>query len=103
MKFRLLSVTCLAAFISCICINDADAWGTRAQRAIAAMAIQKIQDDFPDTFSPEDANYMQDVLRGCVDGVAVLSGAVPLGSDVETVAAVDSEICTARRQRSDRQ
>ena len=99
MKFRLFTVTWLAVVVSCICINDADAWGTRAQRAIAAMAIQKIQNDFPDTFSPEDANYMQDVLRGCVDGVAVLAGSVPLGSDAETVAAIDSEIQLLRDAR----
>jgi tetratricopeptide (TPR) repeat protein len=99
MKFRCITVAFLALFISSLFVQDAHAWGTRAQRAIVGMAMQKIQDDFPDTFRPEDTSYLQDVLRGCVDGASGLSSDVPLGTDAETVAAVNSEIQLLRDAR----
>jgi tetratricopeptide (TPR) repeat protein len=99
MKSRCITIALLTVFVSSLFVQDAHAWGTRAQRAIVGMAMQKIQDDFPDTFRPDDASYLQDVLRGSVDGASGLSSDVPLGTDAETVAAVNSEIQLLRDAR----
>jgi tetratricopeptide (TPR) repeat protein len=89
----LLAVVAVAAL-------PARAWDGRGQRAIAAMAMQVVKNDYGYAFKPGDLNFEQDVLRGATDGWKVLEGTVPLGNDAETVQAVATEIQLLRDIRN---
>ena len=79
--------------------DDAAAWGPQAERSIAHMAMQVIQREHPNVFTPEGSgNFASDVFRGANDGITAL-GTVPMLSDAETLKAVEEEIQLLRDVR----
>ena len=70
----------------------AGAWGPRAERSIAAMAMQIIQSEHPNIFMPEGGgNFTNDVFRGANDGIAVL-GTTPMLTEIETLKTIEEQI-----------
>lgn len=76
----------------------ATAWGPRAHQAIAAMALQVINQDYPSIFRPERQNFETDVLQGAKDGYAALEG-LALTSDDAVVQAIAAQIQLLRDVR----
>lgn len=92
MKSNLVRAAWVLALGVVAMAGDAAAWGDRSQQSISLMAMQVVKDQFPSAFRAGGTRYEQDCLRGAADGLAVLSGKVPLGSDAEAVQAVGTEI-----------
>jgi len=80
--------------------GDAAAWGTRAQRAITATAIQVLRREaIANAFKTATSNYEEDVLRGSVAGSKVLTAGKLLPSDADNVTALANEISLLREVR----
>ncbi|MCF6286168.1 MAG: hypothetical protein L3K26_13400, partial [Candidatus Hydrogenedentes bacterium] len=75
------------------------AWGPRAQRTITGMAIQVIQQKYPDTFRPGESKYGVDVLRGTEAGAPVIAEMLPINSEAEAIQAVGIQIQLLRDLR----
>lgn len=92
---RILKLLVLSALLWAVAAPEAPAWGPRAQRSIAYMALQVIQKEHPDLLR----EYEADLLRGSEEGYAAIADAVPLNSDAESVVAVGSQIQLLRKTR----
>lgn len=76
------------------------AWGPRAERSIAAMAMQIIQREHPNVFMPDGGgNFSNDVFRGANDGLAAL-GNLPMLTEIETLKTIDEQIQLLRDVRA---
>lgn len=71
---------------------EAAAWGTNAQKAIAAMGMQLIEREHPNTFRVDDLNFAADAISGAAEGHAALVGQVSLANDKDTIEAIAHEI-----------
>lgn len=92
---RFVRITLLVGLALSLVADAAHAWGPRAQRTIAYMALQVIQPDFPNLLR----EYEDDVLRGCEEGYGVLGEGIPLNSDSEVVDAIIAQIILLRGLR----
>lgn len=94
-----LLMTAMAVLV----MADADAWGPRAKKTIAAMAMQVINDEYPNVFRPggvTGANFERDVLSGAAEGYAILGPDVLLGDDKQTIQAISEQIQLLRDVRT---
>jgi tetratricopeptide (TPR) repeat protein len=94
MRIVLSLLTCCLLWVS-----PAGAWEKRAQQSIAAMAMQVLKAEYPDTFRTQDANYEADVLRGAADGYALLQAQTPMPTLEAAVQTVGAQIPLLRDAR----
>ncbi len=92
---RISKLLVLSALVWAVAAPQASAWGPRAQRSIAYMALQVIQKDHPDLLR----EYETDLLRGSEEGYAAITDAFPLNSDGESVVGVGLQIRLLRETR----
>ena len=92
---RFFKLATVVATLTVLAMTDATAWGPRAQRSIAYMALQVLQKDYPDILR----DYHGDVVRGAEDGFAVIAETLPLYNDSDAMVAVGAQILLLREVR----
>ncbi|MFP4501263.1 MAG: hypothetical protein ACLFTT_09725 [Candidatus Hydrogenedentota bacterium] len=83
------------ALLLAVAMSDAAAWDARAQRTIAYMSLQVIQEDYPDILR----QYDRDILRGAKTGYEEFADTMPLSDADDAVAAVGAQIQLLRNVR----
>ncbi len=78
--------------------TEAGAWGPTAQKSIVATAFQVLSQLYNNPFKNADISYESEVLRGAVNYRSELAG-VPMGSRMEAINAVGTEIQILREVR----
>jgi len=63
----------MIGIVTAMAAQDAAAWGSRARRAICAMAVPMERKVVSNAFRTEDISYEEDAFRGAVAGSAVLN------------------------------
>jgi tetratricopeptide (TPR) repeat protein len=78
---------------------EAAAWGDRAKRSIAVMALQVVKQEYPNAFQSSETSYENDVVAGITAGADALTDSFAMGSDEAIIRSIGTEIELLRQVR----